>query len=98
MNLTGKQRLFLRGLAHHRDPIVQIGHRGLTEAVLRQLDGALETHELVKLRLSKECTENREGLGPRIEDATRSTLVQHIGRIWVFFRARKKDPTIVLPK
>jgi RNA-binding protein YhbY len=31
MDLTGKQRGYLRSLAHHKDPIVRVGHAGMSE-------------------------------------------------------------------
>jgi len=48
--LTGKQRKHLRGLAHDLKPIVHVGTKGLTPEVLRQLDEALEHHELIKVK------------------------------------------------
>ena len=39
--LTGKQRSFLRALAHPLTPVVQIGHSGLTSAVLTAIDALM---------------------------------------------------------
>ena len=55
MPLTGKQRQHLRALAHHLEPVVQIGHEGPTEAVLAQINEALEAHELIKVKIGGEC-------------------------------------------
>ena len=51
--LTGKQRRFLRALAHELEPVVQIGQAGVTPGVLAEIGRALETHELVKIRVGR---------------------------------------------
>ena len=51
MNLTGKQKNYLRGVAHSMNPIVMIGAKGLTEAVLNEIELALDQHELIKIKL-----------------------------------------------
>jgi RNA-binding protein len=97
--LTGKQRSFLRALAHPLKPVVHIGHGGLTEAVLKAIDGALQTHELIKIKFGGDDEEvSAADLAPEIEQRTRSTIAQVIGKTIVVYRGRKKDPVIVLPK
>ena len=41
IQLTGKQRRHLRGLAHHLKPVVQLGNKGLTDGLLAQIDEQL---------------------------------------------------------
>ena len=53
--MNGKDRRYLRGLAHGLSPVVIVGQRGLSDAVVRQVDGALTDHELIKVRLGGEC-------------------------------------------
>ena len=96
--LTGKQRSFLRALAHPLKPVVQIGHAGLTDAVLKAIEGALLTHELIKVRVTGNEELSASALSPEIEKRTRSSVAQVIGKTLVVYRARKKDPVIVLPK
>lgn len=96
--LTGKQRSFLRALAHPLKPVVQIGHGGLTDAVLAAIDGALATHELIKIRITGKEDASAAELALEIEAGTRSSVAQVIGKTLVVYRARKKDPVIVLPK
>jgi RNA-binding protein len=98
MDLTGKQRQHLRALAHHLDPVVQIGQRGVTEAVLRQLDDALETHELIKVKVGKESPDEGPTAAAAIQAGTQASVVQILGRTMVVYRAREKDPKIQLPK
>jgi RNA-binding protein len=96
-SLTGKQRSFLRALAHPLKPVVQIGHGGLTDAVVTAIDGALQTHELIKIKLGSDEETSADELAPEIEKRTRSRVAQVIGKTLVVYRGRKKDPVIVLP-
>jgi RNA-binding protein len=97
MSLTGNQRRYLRSLAHHLNPIVQVGHQGVTEGVVHQLAGALEDHELVKVKLGQ-SVEDRSGALEALAAGTKSDAVQLLGRTAVFYRQRSKKPEIVLPK
>ncbi|HWZ90604.1 MAG TPA: ribosome assembly RNA-binding protein YhbY [Polyangiaceae bacterium] len=96
--LTGKQRSFLRALAHPLKPVVQIGHGGLTDAVVTAIDGALQTHELIKVKFTGNEEASAAELAPEIAQRTRSSVAQVIGKTLVVYRGRKKDPVIVLPK
>jgi RNA-binding protein len=97
-SLTGKQRSFLRALAHPLKPVVQIGHAGLTDAVVTAIDGALQIHELIKIKFAGNEESSASELAPEIEQRTRSSVAQVIGKTLVVYRGRKKDPVIVLPK
>ncbi|MBE7484767.1 MAG: ribosome assembly RNA-binding protein YhbY [Polyangiaceae bacterium] len=96
--LTGKQRRHLRTLAHDLKPVVQIGNSGVTSGVLAEIGRALETHELIKVRLGSECPIAPDEAVAPIESAARAQVAQVIGRTLVVYRRRKKDPKIVLPK
>jgi RNA-binding protein len=96
--LTGKQRSYLRALAHPLKPVVQIGHGGLTEAVLAAIEGALLIHELIKVRVTGNDEMSASELAPEVEKRTRSSVAQVIGKTLVVYRGRKKDPLIILPQ
>ena len=97
MALTGNQRRHLRALGHHLDAVVQVGHQGVTEAVGRALSRALNTHELVKVRLAA-AVDDRDAAAKALAVDTGAEVVQQIGRTVLLYLRRKKDPTIVLPK
>ncbi len=97
-SLTGKQRRFLRALAHDLKPVVQIGNSGVTPGVLAEIGRALETHELIKVRLGSECPIAPDEAVAPLETEIRAQVAQVIGRTLVVYRRRKKDPKIVLPK
>ena len=97
MKLSEKQRKYLRGLAHGRDPIVLIGQSGLSPAVTRELDIALGAHELVKVRARVGDRDARDLILDELEKATNSALVHRIGNVGVFYRPSKDKPRITLP-
>jgi RNA-binding protein len=90
MELTSKQRSRLRSLAHERQPVVTTGQRGLTPAVLSEIDLALSHHELIKIRLGSTDRDERERMTREICEQTASAWVQNIGRIAVIYRPAEK--------
>jgi RNA-binding protein len=96
MALTGKQRQHLRALAHHLDPVVQVGHDGLTDAVVQQIREALEAHELIKVRVGQESPVGRDELAEKLESSGVGQIAQTIGRIVVVWRRRAKKPKVDL--
>jgi len=86
--LTPSFRRELRARAHALDPVVAIGHHGLTAAVLHEIDVALKAHELVKVRAFNDDRDAREALLARIVDALDCAPVQTIGKLFVLWRPR----------
>lgn len=98
--MKGFQKRYLRGLAHKEQPVVMIGQKGITDALLQAVDGELERRELVKIRFSGigERDRKRE-LAAEIEAKTASILAGLIGHTAIFYR-EQRDPRkrrIVLP-
>ncbi|PIE62206.1 MAG: ribosome assembly RNA-binding protein YhbY [Desulfobacter postgatei] len=48
--LTGAQRKYLRGLAHHLNPSAFVGVKGVTTALIQEMDKALNASELIKIK------------------------------------------------
>jgi RNA-binding protein len=96
--LNGKQRRYLRALAHDKKPVVQLGKEGLTPSVIGAIDAGLETHELIKVKAVSGFDDDLEEVGQRIEQETRSTLCNVVGRTLLLYRRRAKNPKIVIPK
>lgn len=88
--LSPAQKKHLRGLSHKLKPIVRIGKNGLTDRVLASLDEALESHELVKVKMAADRVERRR-LAQEIDARLESTEVGAIGHVAVFFRPAR-DP------
>ncbi len=84
-NLTGGQKKYLRGLAHSLKPLVQLGKSGLTDGVLANLDTALESHELVKVKLGDDRDMRRQ-VAEEINAKLGSEKVGAIGHVAIFYR------------
>lgn len=88
--LKGSQRKWLRGQAHSLRPIVQIGQKGLSEATFREVDLALDSHELIKVQAVASKEEKQE-IGRQIEEELGAQVVGLIGHILILYR-RHPDP------
>ena len=97
MNLTTKQRQFLKGLAHHLSPVVMLGGNGLTEGVLAEIDNALNYHELIKVKIAGADREVKQLIIDAIVRETNALNVQTIGHVLVLYR-QSDDKKITLPK
>ncbi len=99
-DLTGAQKKYLRGLAHGLKPVVRVGRAGLSDSLLESLDQALESHELVKVKVVTGDSRNRKReLSATIDERLGSVQVGAIGHVVIFYR-RAGDPekrTIRLP-
>ncbi|MBK6689921.1 MAG: ribosome assembly RNA-binding protein YhbY [Deltaproteobacteria bacterium] len=98
--LTGQQRAHLRGLGHHLDPVVQIGHKGVSAEVLKELDHTLVAHELLKVKLLKSAPLTVAEAAQQLAKAAGASLVQTIGKVIVLYRP-SPDPDrrkVLLPK
>lgn len=85
--LTGYQRKYLRGLAHAKKPVVIIGSRGFTQAIIEALDEALNQHELVKVKFNDHKAKDlKERTTVALEASTGATMVGMIGHTAIFFR------------
>jgi RNA-binding protein len=96
--ITGKQRSYLKGLAHHLDPMVHIGKFGLSENVLSELDIALENKELVKVKLQEGSDMDPKTAAHEVCAALKAEFVQSIGKKFTVYRESKEHKVIVLPK
>ena len=89
---AGKLRKALRAAGHHLSPVVQVGKEGVTAAVLNQLDEALETHELVKVKVGSESPEDRFEAAARLASAPGARLAQVLGRTVLVYRKHPERP------
>ena len=85
-NLSSLEKKALRAKAHSLKPSVMIGHHGLTEAVLAEIDVALNAHELIKVRIRGADKIKRTGLCEQMEKQLCAEVVDQIGFIAVLHR------------
>ncbi|PTK70654.1 ribosome assembly RNA-binding protein YhbY [Staphylococcus haemolyticus] len=84
--LTGKQKRYLRSLAHNLDPIFQIGKSGINENMIAQIDDTLENRELIKIHVLQNNFDDKNELAVALSNATKSEIVQVIGSMIVIYR------------
>lgn len=96
MEITSKQRAYLKSLAQKIDPIFQIGKNGLTPEVTEAVSQALEARELVKISVLQNCLDDPRDMANRLGDRTKSIVVQVIGKKIVLYKPAKKNPKITL--
>jgi RNA-binding protein len=75
----------LKSEAHSLNPIVMIGQSGLTDAVLAELELALDHHELLKVKIRAE-RDDRKVISEKICTSTGAELIQSIGQVIVIYR------------
>ena len=85
--LSPSERRALKARAHGLEPVVLVGDKGLTSAVLAEIDRALAAHELIKVRVQAERGD-RAGMLAEICAGTKASAVQQIGRMLVVYRKR----------
>lgn len=90
MELRGKQKRFLRSQAHHLSPLFQIGKGGLNEAMITQIEEALEKRELIKINLLQNTDEIATDVAATLEKEINCDVVQIIGRVLVLFKPSSK--------
>ncbi len=95
--LSNNQKKYLRGLAHHLNPIIIIGSNGITNALMEELDNTLEHHELLKIKITLGDRDEREEMIQFILSQTQALLVQTIGKTCVIYRQRE-ETELPLPK
>ncbi|HKW83723.1 MAG TPA: YhbY family RNA-binding protein [Burkholderiaceae bacterium] len=86
IHLTPAQRKEKRAEAHHLDPVVMIGNDGLTPAIRKETDAALNAHGLIKVRVFSDDRSNREAMFAALADELGAAPIQHIGKLLVLWR------------
>ncbi len=94
--LTGKQKRYLRSLASSEAAMFQIGKEALSDNLIRMVDQAFNTHELIKLRVLKTCPVDVKELAFDLSMNTASEIAQIIGHTIVLYRPAD-EPRILLP-
>ena len=97
MELSERQRKYLRGLGHALSPVLMIGNNGLTEGVVAEAKRALHDHELIKVKFRGADRERRDAGLAELATSTASILVHRIGHTALYYKRRIDRPGIVIP-
>ena len=96
--LTGKQKSYLKGMAHSMQPIIQIGKLGVNEKLVKTVEDALEARELIKISVLQNCIEEPKTIAVEIANEIKAEVVQVIGKTIVLYKESSKKKEIHLPK
>ncbi len=88
IELTPAERKAHRAEAHHLDPVCIIGADGLTPAVVKETDAALNAHGLIKIRVLGDDRAAREAVFQQLADQLNAAPIQHIGKLLVLWRPK----------
>jgi len=97
MMLTGKQRRYLRGVGHGLKAVITVGKGELNEALLRETNEALESHELIKVKILESCMLDRHEVAESLSSECSADVAQVLGRTILLYRPAK-EPRMELPK
>ena len=97
MELSERQRKYLRGLGHALNPVLLIGSAGLTPGVIAEAKRALHDHELIKAKFRGAEREARDAGLAELATSTESELIQRIGHTALYYKRRNDRPGIVIP-
>jgi RNA-binding protein len=86
IHLTPAQRKEKRAEAHHLSPVAMIGNEGLTPAVVKEINAALNAHGLIKVRVFSDERQTREDYFASLADELSAAPIQHIGKLLVLWR------------
>ncbi len=87
--MDSKFRASLRSKAQLLDPVVMVGHGGVSSGVVEALAQALECHELVKVRF-QDFKDQVKVLAPELAQATQSDLVATTGFTAVYYKRNEE--------
>jgi RNA-binding protein len=77
---------------------MHLGKSGTTKALFAELGRALDSHELLKVRVLRECPEELEAIVASIEKQLKANVVGKVGRILVLYRRNPTKSRIALPQ
>jgi RNA-binding protein len=93
-SLSASQRKQLRALAHHLEPLVHVGHAGVTDGVVEATARALLDHELIKVRLHE--PEDKRAMARELAARTHASLCGLLGHTVILYRRHPKRPRIAI--
>lgn len=96
MELTSKRRAYLRKKAHDLDALVRIGKDGVTDNLIQSILDAIESRELLKVKILQNCEEEKMEIMEQLSQCKEFEVVGIIGRTIILFRENKDKPVISL--
>ena len=91
VTLTTRERAHLKSRAHALEPVVHVGHSGITDHLVAEVDRALTAHELIKVRIGGTDRDERAASGDEIAAKTNAAVVHRVGKVLILWRPRPQE-------
>lgn len=91
IQLSPKERQALKARAHGLKPVVLLGNAGLSGPVMKEIDRALTSHELIKVKVPGDDREARDSVFAEVAEALSAARVQAIGKLLVMYRPAPEE-------
>jgi RNA-binding protein len=86
--LSSGERARLKARAHALEPVVRIGHAGVTPEVVAEVERALSAHELIKVSIAAADRDERVALGNALAERVDAAPVHRVGKILILWRPK----------
>lgn len=83
----------LKQSSHHLNPVILLGSKGLTDTVHKEIELALYSHELIKIKLSSKEKAEKQAITEAICTKHDATLIAQIGHIITIYKKSNKPET-----
>jgi len=88
--ISNLKRKELKKKSYLLKPIIMIGQNGLTDAVIKEIDVALNAHELIKVRAKGSDKDERAEQCLKIQEKLNAYIIHRIGFVTVLYRPTEK--------
>ena len=97
IELTGKQKRYLRAMGSTLDAVVHVGKMGVIDTVITTAKETIGPRELIKVKILKTCPQDPAEVIVILAEALDAHLVQVIGHSGLLYKANIDKPVIELP-
>jgi len=92
--MNNRQREFLRKRAHEISALVRVGKDGYTDNLGQSILDAIESRELIKVKMLQTVEVSKRDLAETIAEKTNCEVVGIIGRTIILYKPNKDNPKI----
>jgi len=86
MPLSNTEIREFKSRAHSLKPVVIVGGKGVTDAVVAEIDQALEHHELMKIKIANGDRNERKAIAAQLCERLKAEFIQMVGQIATVYR------------
>ncbi len=92
--ISSKKRAKLKSIANNLNTTLYIGKNGISDSLIKQLQDALVSNEIVKCKVLNNCISTAKEMAILLSNKSDSDIVQVIGSRFVLYKKNQKNPLI----